>query len=151
MKGKEAIAKELVLDRQFCFALYGASLAMSRTYKPLLEPLGLTYPQYLAMMVLWETDHLPVKVLGERLGLDSGTLSPLVKRLEQAGHVTRMRDSADERQVTVSLTPRGAALKEKAVDVMLAFGAATGCSLSEMAELRDTLKALRERLEAAHS
>ena len=149
MKGKEALAKELVLDRQLCFALYGASLAMSRTYKPLLEPLGLTYPQYLVMMVLWETDGLPVKALGERLGLDSGTLSPLLKRLEQAGHVARVRDSADERQVTVSLTPQGAALKEKAVDVMMAFGSATGCSLPEMAALRDTLRLLRERLDAA--
>ncbi|MBB4104923.1 MarR family winged helix-turn-helix transcriptional regulator [Allorhizobium borbori] len=151
MEGKEALAKELVLDRQLCFALYGASLAMNRTYKPLLEPLGLTYPQYLAMMVLWETDHLPVKVLGERLGLDSGTLSPLLKRLEQAGHVTRTRDSADERQVTASLTPQGAALKEKAIDVMMGFGAATGCSFAEMAALRDTLKALRTRLDAAQT
>lgn len=147
MEGKEALAKELVLDRQLCFALYGAALAVNRTYKPLLEPLGLTYPQYLAMLVLWETDALPVKALGERLGLDSGTLSPLLKRLEQAGYVTRQRDRADERQVTVSLTPSGAALKEKAVGVMAAFGAATGCSLKEMAELRDRLQALREKLD----
>lgn len=149
MVGKEALAKELVLDRQLCFALYGASLAMNRTYKPLLEPLGLTYPQYLAMMVLWETNGLPVKALGERLGLDSGTLSPLLKRLEQAGFVTRLRDRADERQVTVSLTPQGAALKDKALDVMMAFGSATGCSLQEMTELRDKLQALRDRLDAS--
>lgn len=151
MEGKEALAKELVLDRQLCFALYGASLAMSRTYKPLLEPLGLTYPQYLAMMVLWETDHLPVKTLGEKLGLDSGTLSPLLKRLEQAGHVTRARNRADERQVTVSLTPQGLALKEKAFGVMKGFGDATGCSLAEMVALRDALKALRARLDATQT
>lgn len=149
MEGKEALEKELVLDRQLCFALYGASLALTRRYKPLLEPLGLTYPQYLAMLVLWESDRVAVKVLGARLGLDSGTLSPLLKRLEQAGFVTRQRDSADERQVTVSLTPAGASLKEKAVDVMAAIGAATGCDFEEMAALRDRLHALRERLEAA--
>lgn len=149
MKGKEALAKELLLDRQLCFALYGASLALTRAYKPLLEPLGLTYPQYLAMLVLWETDGLPVKALGERLGLDSGTLSPLVKRLEQAGYVTRQRDRADERQVTVSLTPAGAALRAKAADVTAAIGAATGCGLQDMADLRDRLQALRDRLQAA--
>ncbi|MCX8998528.1 MarR family transcriptional regulator [Rhizobiaceae bacterium BDR2-2] len=149
MEDKEALAKELRLDRQLCFALYGASLALTRTYKPLLEPLGLTYPRYLAMLVLWETDGVPVKALGERLGLDSGTLSPLLKRLEQAGYVTRQRDRADERQVTVSLTPAGAALKAKAVEVMAAIGVATGCSLEEMAALRDRLQALRDRLQAA--
>ncbi|MBB4007165.1 MarR family winged helix-turn-helix transcriptional regulator [Allorhizobium taibaishanense] len=140
---------DLVLDKQLCFALYGASLALTRTYKPLLEPLGLTYPQYLAMMVLWETNHLVVKALGERLGLDSGTLSPLLKRLEQAGYVTRRRDSQDERQVTVSLTPSGAALQDKALDVMAAIGTATGCSLEEIAALRDQLQALRGKLNAA--
>ncbi len=149
MEGKEALEKELVLDRQLCFALYGASLALTRRYKPLLEPLGLTYPQYLAMLVLWESDRVAVKVLGARLGLDSGTLSPLLKRLELAGYVTRQRDSADERQVTVSLTPAGASLKAKAVEVMAAIGAATGCDFEEMAALRDRLQALRERLEAA--
>ncbi|MUZ71199.1 MarR family transcriptional regulator [Agrobacterium vitis] len=140
---------DLVLDKQLCFALYGASLALTRTYKPLLEPLGLTYPQYLVMMVLWETDHLAVKALGERLGLDSGTLSPLLKRLEQAGYVTRQRQSQDERQVTVSLTPTGASVQNKAVDVMAAIGTATGCSLEEIAALRDQLQDLRGKLNAA--
>lgn len=141
--------KDLVLDKQLCFALYGASLALTRTYKPLLEPLGLTYPQYLVMLVLWEEDHLAVKALGEKLGLDSGTLSPLLKRLEQADFVKRQRDSKDERQVTVSLTPKGRALQDEAVQVMSAIGSAIGCSLEEVAALRQQLQALRGRLNAA--
>ncbi|NKN39562.1 MarR family transcriptional regulator [Agrobacterium sp. a22-2] len=141
--------KELTLDRQLCFAVYGASLALNRAYKPLLEPLGLTYPQYLAMMALWEKDGQQVKELGETLGLDSGTLSPLLKRLEQAGYVSRKRDSIDERQVTVSLTPTGAALKDRAMDVMLSIGRQTGCTMSELETLRDRLKSLRGHLAAA--
>jgi MarR family transcriptional regulator, organic hydroperoxide resistance regulator len=140
---------DLVLDKQLCFALYGASLALTRTYKPLLEPLGLTYPQYLVMMVLWEQDHLTVKTLGEKLGLDSGTLSPLLKRLEQADLVKRQRDAKDERQVTVSLTPKGLALQDEALQVMTAIGAALGCSLEDAVDLRQTLQALRGRLNAA--
>lgn len=138
--------KDLRLESQLCFALYGASLALSRRYKPLLEPLGLTYPQYLAMMALWENDTQPVKSLGEKLNLDSGTLSPLLKRLEQAGYVTRRRGSRDERQVKISLTEAGAALKSKALDVMSAIGSATGCSYADMARLRNELKSLRDHL-----
>jgi len=141
--------EDLILDKQLCFALYGASLAITRQYKPLLAPLNLTYPQYLAMLVLWEQDGQPVKTLGARLGLDSGTLSPLLKRLEQSGYVKRQRDDKDERKVTVSLTPQGAALKEKALGVMAGIGKATGCSHEEMKALRDRLKALRDHLEAA--
>ena len=142
--------KDLRLESQLCFALYGASLALSRRYKPLLDPLGLTYPQYLAMMALWETDHQPVKSLGEKLNLDSGTLSPLLKRLEQAGYVTRRRGRKDERQVKISLTEAGAALKPKALDVMAAIGAATGCSYDDMSKLRNELKSLRDHLMTAH-
>ncbi len=149
MRKADITKKDLVLDKQLCFALYGASLALTRTYKPLLEPLGLTYPQYLVMMVLWEEDHLAVKALGEKLGLDSGTLSPLLKRLEQADFVKRQRDSKDERQVTVSLTPKGRALQDEAVNVMSAIGSAIGCSLEEVAALRQQLQALRGRLNAA--
>lgn len=149
MRKPDITKKDLVLDKQLCFALYGASLALTRTYKPLLEPLGLTYPQYLVMMVLWEEDHLAVKALGEKLGLDSGTLSPLLKRLEQADFVKRQRDSKDERQVTVSLTPKGRALQDEAVHVMSAIGSAIGCSLEEVAALRQQLQALRGRLNAA--
>ncbi|MCJ7996204.1 MarR family transcriptional regulator [Rhizobium cremeum] len=147
MDDKE-LEKELKLDRQICFALYGAAHAFTRAYKPLLEPLGLTYPQYLAMMALWEEDGLKVKTLGERLGLDSGTLSPLLKRLEQAGYVTRQRDTADERQVYVTLTENGRTMKGKAVGVMRAIGQATGCSLSELESLRDNLKKLKDELDA---
>src|SRR5437763_17166451 len=91
----------LLLDNRLCFALYSASLAMTKLYKPLLEELGLTYPQYLAMLVLWERDGLTVSELGERLSLDSGTLTPLLKRLEAAGLVSRVRDTRDERRVHV--------------------------------------------------
>lgn len=149
MENRDALKKDLVLDKQLCFALYGASLAFTRTYKPLLEPLGLTYPQYLAMMVLWEEDHLAVKALGQKLGLDSGTLSPLLKRLEQADYVKRQRDAKDERQVTVSLTQKGRDLQDQAVDVMAQVGHAIGCSLEEVAALRGQLQALRGRLNAA--
>src|SRR6185295_13316857 len=97
-------AEMLKLDHQLCFALYSSSLAMTKLYKPLLDPLGLTYPQYLAMLVLWEGDAVSVSELGQRLQLDSGTLTPLLKRLEASGWVERERDSADERRVRVHLT-----------------------------------------------
>ena len=97
-------AEWLALDNQVCFSLYSASLAMTKLYKPLLDPLGLTYPQYLVMLVLWETDDVSVSTLGERLSLDSGTLTPLLKRLEAAGLVKRARSAEDERRVQVSLT-----------------------------------------------
>lgn len=137
------------LDQQVCFAIYSASHAFNRTYKPLLEPLGLTYPQYLVMLALWEEDGLTVKALGEKLGLDSGTLSPLLKRLEQAGRVTKHRDRDDERQVLISLTDEGRALQPEAGRIMSAIGKAAGCAVSELAELRDRLNALRASLEKA--
>lgn len=142
----ETLEKELTLDKQLCFALYGAAHAFTRAYKPLLTPLGLTYPQYLVMMALWETDDVPVKALGEKVGLDSGTLSPLLKRLEQAGHVARRRDAADERQVFITLTDTGRALKKQAVSVFRAIGEQTGCSLDEVVTLRDSLKRLQAQL-----
>jgi DNA-binding MarR family transcriptional regulator len=102
-------ARLLQLDNQVCFALYSASLAMTKLYKPLLEDIGLTYPQYLVMLVLWEGDQLMVSELGERLYLDSGTLTPLLKRLESAGLLTRLRDAQDERRVRIALTDAGRA------------------------------------------
>ena len=111
----------LRLDQQICFALYGAAHAFTRAYKPLLDPIGLTYPQYLVMMALWEKETSTVKALGEMLGLDSGTLSPLLKRLEHAGLITRKRGTVDERQVLVALTPKGANLKKEGVKIMAAF------------------------------
>ncbi len=145
MQDKKAI-KGPRLDNQLCFAIYGAAHAFNRAYKPLLEPLGLTYPQYLVMMVLWEKDAQPVKSIGERLGLDSGTLSPLLKRLQQTGYVARERSSGDERQVIISLTETGAALQQRAADVMQSIGIATGCSIEEIDSMRERLHALRRQL-----
>lgn len=136
----------LRLDHQLCFALYSSSLAMTKLYKPLLDPLGLTYPQYLAMLVLWEGDGITVSQLGERLQLDSGTLTPLLKRLEAAGLVQRLRDSTDERRVLLQLTREGRALKRKAQAVPAAVACAAGCELDELASLTTRLKALRDQL-----
>lgn len=138
----------LQLDHQLCFALYSSSLAMTKLYKPLLDPLGLTYPQYLAMLVLWERDGLTVSQLGERLALDSGTLTPLLKRLEAAGLVQRLRDSVDERRVLLQLTREGRALKRRALAVPETIACAAGCELDELARLTARLKALREQLAA---
>ena len=135
------------LDAMLCFAIYGAAHAFTRAYKPLLEPLGLTYPQYLVMMALWAEDGQKVKTLGDRLGLDSGTLSPLLKRLEQSGLVMRKRDAEDERQVIITLTPAGLDLRERSSGVMAAIGKATGCTLDEVTALREALVGLKERLE----
>jgi DNA-binding MarR family transcriptional regulator len=134
------------LDAMLCFAIYGAAHAFTRTYKPLLEPLGLTYPQYLVMMTLWEEDAATVKQLGDRLGLDSGTLSPLIKRLELSGLLTRRRNSQDERQVNVHLTDAGLAMKQEAVGVMSAIGKATGCTREEANAMLEELVGLKERL-----
>jgi DNA-binding MarR family transcriptional regulator len=139
----------LRLDRQLCFALYSTSLAMTKLYKPLLDPLGLTYPQYLAMLVLWERDGLAVSELGARLMLDSGTLTPLLKRLEAAGLVQRLRDAADERRVLVRLTSAGRQLKAKAVHVPAQIFCASGCSLDELAALTSRLTALRDQIAQA--
>lgn len=136
----------LSIDRQLCFALYSASLAMTKLYKPLLEPLGLTYPQYLVMLVLWEQDGVTVGQLGERLALDSGTLTPLLKRLEAAALVQRLRDAADERRVLLQLTAEGRALKAQAQRVPTLIAQASGCSLGEIAELTQRLQALRTHL-----
>ncbi len=132
----------LALDRQLCFALYAASLAITRLYKPLLDPLGLTYPQYLVMLVLWEQDDLAVSALGERLQLDSGTLSPLLKRLEAAGLLARQRDEADERRVRVRLAPQGRRLKARAASIPGQLVCAMGCDESQLADLTARIKAL---------
>lgn len=136
----------LLLDNQLCFALYSTSLAMTKLYKPLLDELGLTYPQYLAMLVLWERDGLTVSELGERLFLDSGTLTPLLKRLEGAGLVARIRDVADERRVHVTLTQAGRKLKAKAQPIPGCVLAASQCSIPELVQLTRQIRALRERL-----
>lgn len=141
-----AHADWLALDQQLCFALYSTSLAMTRLYKPLLDPLGLTYPQYLVMLVLWESDDLAVNQLGERLQLDSGTLTPLLKRLEAAGLLQRQRDANDERRVRVQLTPAGRSLRQRAKAVPRSVACASGCALDELASLTARLQALRGQL-----
>ena len=141
----------LALDSQLCFSLYAASRAMTASYAPLLEPLGLTYPQWLVMLVLWEADHLPVKTLGERLQLDSGTLTPLLKNLERQGVVTRTRDEADARVVRIALTQAGRALKRRAASIPQKLACDIGLSLPAIAQLRDELLALTSRLRAANA
>ena len=136
----------LQLDHQLCFALYSASLAMTKLYKPLLAELGLTYPQYLALLALWERDGLQVSELGARLFLDSGTLTPLLKRLEAAGLVQRQRSSDDERRVHIHLTGSGRALKARAAQVPGCVLQATQCSLGDVVELTQRVQALRDRL-----
>jgi DNA-binding MarR family transcriptional regulator len=132
----------LRLKHQVCFALYAASRAVTNRYRPILDRLGLTYPQYVALLVLWEHGDTTVKDLGAALMLDSGTLSPLLKRLEAAGFVQRRRSSADERSVVVSLTDAGHALRERAVGVPGEIAGATGLDPADLAALRDTLAAL---------
>ncbi|MED5388888.1 MAG: MarR family transcriptional regulator [Pseudomonadota bacterium] len=136
----------LKLDLQVCFALYSAQLAMSKVYRKLLRALGLTYPQYLVMMVLWEQDRLSVSEIGERLFLDSATLTPLLKRLEGAGLVVRQRSRPDERHVEVTLTDAGRALRKQAETVPEAVLCASQCSPEALVGLRDELHALRVRL-----
>ncbi|GCA48897.1 MULTISPECIES: MarR family winged helix-turn-helix transcriptional regulator [unclassified Sinorhizobium] len=136
----------LALGRQLCFAVYSAAHAFNRAYKPLLDRFGLTYPQYLVLLTLWQQDRMTVKRIGEELGLDSGTLSPLLKRLEAGGYVRRVRDAADERQVIVSLTDGGRELKAEAFGILRDIGNASGCSLEEVGELRDALHRLTQRL-----
>jgi DNA-binding MarR family transcriptional regulator len=140
---------ELRLDRQVCFALYAASRAITQLYRPLLEELGLTYPQYLVMLVLWERGPATVKELGAALELDSGTLSPLLKRLEATGLVSRGRRVADERSVEVRLTPAGERLENRAAGVPRKIAKATGLRAAELAELRRTLVALTAVVGAA--
>jgi len=145
---KLSIDQALLLDNQLCFALYSTSLAMTKLYKPLLEELGLTYPQYLAMLVLWERDGLMVSELGERLYLDSGTLTPLLKRLEAAGYIARLRDVEDERRVHIMLTAAGRRLKTKAAKIPGCILTASQCSIPELISLTQQIQTLRERLTA---
>ena len=138
----------LLLDNQLCFALYSASLAMTKLYKPLLDELGLTYPQYLTMLVLWERDGLAVSELGERLSLDSGTLTPLLKRLEAAGLIARIRAIEDERRVHITLTAAGRKLKARAQKIPACILAASQCSIPELVQLTRQIQGLRQHLVA---
>lgn len=139
----------LRLDHQVCFSLHAASRAFGGVYRDALKDLGLTYPQYLVMLVLWENGPLPVKTIGARLHLDSGTLSPLLKRLESAGQVRRERSREDERSVTVHLTEAGAALRDRALPVPRTILAATGLSIEEIVALQEVLGRLTTSLDQA--
>ena len=136
----------LKLENQFCFALYSTSLAMTKVYKPLLAPLGVTYPQYLVMLVLWENDNVMVSKIGERLYLDSGTLTPLLKRLEANGLITRVRDTEDERRVRVQLTAAGSALKADAAIIPACIVAYAKCAIPDLFSLNDEIKKFRQQL-----
>ena len=136
-------------EDQLCFAVYAAGQAFNRLYRGLLEPLGLTYPQYLVMLVLWRGDGVPVSTIGQKLGLDTGTLTPLLKRLEANGLVTRTRSAVDERKVEIGLTDTGRALEEKARDIPQAVACASGRDLPGVVALRDEINALTKALDAA--
>lgn len=135
----------LLLDDQLCFSLYAASRAVTQLYRPLLEPLGLTYPQYLVLLVLWERGALPVRELGEALRLDYGTLSPLLKRLEGSGLVRRVRRAEDERSVRIELTDAGDALRERAVGIPARIGDAMGLTAEQHEQVQGLLAGLTER------
>jgi DNA-binding MarR family transcriptional regulator len=141
----------LKIDNFICFALYSAGHAMTRLYKPLLEPLGLTYPQFLVMVALWEKDDRTVGEIGDMLLLESSTLTPLLKRLEAAHLIRRTRDREDERVVRIQLTHEGAALKQKAEGIPEAIGCATGLTFPDIVKLTTDVKALRDQLVAAQT
>ncbi|MBK1612384.1 MarR family transcriptional regulator [Rubrivivax gelatinosus] len=142
--------ESLKLDRQLCFPLYAAGHAIVRAYRPLLEPLGLTYPQYLVMLVLWESAPCTVGEIGTRLALDSGTLTPLLKRLAGAGLVGRERDRGDERRVLIRLTDAGAALKLRARAVPAALACRLAPDRGQIERLQQELRELIVRLDPAH-
>ncbi|SDC17549.1 transcriptional regulator, MarR family [Geodermatophilus telluris] len=139
----------VALDDQLCFALYAASRAMTARYRPMLEELGLTYPQYLVMMLLWEEDQQTVGQLGQRLALDSGTLSPLLKRLTSAGLVTRHRRVEDERSVSIALTDEGRALRDRAFAISQDMICALRLDVDDFADLKQTLNVLTQRVNEA--
>ncbi len=138
----ETIQDPLCLENQLCFSLYSAAHAIKKAYRPLLEELGLTYPQYLILIVLWQTDGLKVSEIGRKLALDSGTLTPVLKRLEASGLIGRARRPQDEREVEISLTPSGLALRESAVNVRREIVHQLKMSEPEIAGLRNDLNAL---------
>ena len=141
--------ESLLLDNQLCFALHSTSLLMTKVYKPLLQAIGLTYPQYLAMMALWEEDELTVSEISSRLLTDPGSMTPLLKRLEAEGLLSRTRSREDERVVVVKLTDAGRALQEKAKDVPQCILGASGMALEQLRKLQGDLIALRANLQTS--
>jgi len=149
MTGNAAADQALLLDNQLCFLVYRLHRGITDLYRPVLQSLGLTYPQYLVMLVLWEEDGLSVHRIGERLSLDSGTLSPLLKRLETAGLIARARSSVDERSVEISLTGAGGALRERAREVPKVIGQCLAGSVDEYVDVRALLTRLVGRVDSA--
>ena len=141
--------ESLLLDNQLCFALHSTSLLMTKVYKPLLQALGLTYPQYLTMMVLWEEDGLTVGEISNRLLTDPGSLTPLLKRLEAEGLLSRTRSREDERVVVVELTEAGRALRDKAIDIPQCILGASGLDIEQLRKLQGDLLALRKNLQVS--
>ncbi|HEY1720203.1 MAG TPA: MarR family transcriptional regulator [Magnetospirillaceae bacterium] len=139
------------LNDQLCFALYSTAHAVTRAYKPLLDEYGLTYPQYLVLLVLWEQDGMSVKDIGDRLFLDSGTLTPLLKRMEAAGFVKRSRDPEDERQLRVNLTAKAHDLRAKSQEIAYKLFCDFGRSLPELVALREDLTNLRGELQKSQN
>ncbi|WP_291052600.1 MarR family transcriptional regulator [Herbiconiux sp.] len=139
-------AGSIPVDQQICFALYSASRSLTALYRDLLAPLGITYPQYLVMQLLWQGEPRTVGALGERLELDSGTVSPLLRRLERAGLLERRRSGIDERTVLVHLTDAGRALREQAADIPERLCAATGLELTDIAALREQVSRLNRNV-----
>ncbi len=136
----------LALDAQLCFALYSTMLGMNKAYRKLLKEINLTYPQYLVMLVLWEKDGINVSDICDQLFLETTTLTPLLKRLEVSGFIRRQRSSVDERQVMITLTDAGLALKEKAKSIPQCIGESVGYSQTELKQMRESLIDLRKRL-----
>lgn len=136
------------LDRQLCFSIYGASIAINRAYKPMLDQLGITYPQFLVLSTLWEADGRTVGAVAERLDLEPSTITPLVKRLEAAGFVTRQRNPDDERQVRVSLTDRGRAMREETTCLTEELLRRSGLTVAQVQALNAQMQALREAVAA---
>lgn len=144
----DTLSHPLPLDDQLCFSLYGASIAMNRVYKPMLDRLGLTYPQYLVLHVLWEEDGRTIGVIADRLALESSTITPLVKRLEGAGMVVRERSPGDERHVHVRLTEQGQAMRAESVCLADAVFARTGMTVTDVQALTAKVQMLRQALSA---
>lgn len=139
--------ESLKLDNQLCFALYACSKEVTRVYKPVLDKFGITYTQYITLLVLWEQDNITVKELGNKLHLDSGTLTPLLKKLENMGLLQRTRDTEDERNVYIKLTEKGLNMKEDALEVPSKMFCSTGISMEEAVDLREKLKVLLNNLD----
>ena len=137
---------KLPLDSQLCFSLYAASIAVNRTYKPILDGLGLTYPQYLVLSTLWQENGLPISAIADRLSLESSTITPLVKRLETAGFVTRQRNAKDERQVLVSLTDKGVSMEKQTACLTQTLLERSGLTVDQIINLNRQVQELRGAL-----